>query len=306
MNFSPFSKFVIISVLLHILLLTALFFAIKNRKKAPETPMVARLITPGELKQLPIPKVLKPKPQRPKQKVFKEQKRQPPVRRMPLPRLTPEQLKDLRLHGGLTQGSPRIMKKAEKSKTPPSRKAGSLSARKGQGRRSPLAKSAPTAKGPGYLGKSSPNGNKNPGTRLVKPDLFDPGIIGQIASNDGHQKDNSSSKKGAITFDTHDMRYMGYMRLLRIKIESIWKYPDQAAERRLQGDLEISFTIHKDGSLSDVEVVRTSGYPILDEAAVQALREGIPYWPLPDAWHQKKLTIVGHFVYSLYGTPQVW
>lgn len=225
---------------------------------------------------------------------------------MPLPRLTPRELRNLRIHGGLTQHIPKPMKRMEKAQAPTAPNAGSAPARKGGGRKTPLAKSAPLAKGPGK-NFSATHGNRRPGTRLVKPDLFDPGVIGKVlAMNSSRRKMAQADKKGAITFDTSDAKYIGYMRLLRIEIESIWKYPRQAAYRGEQGDLEIRFTINKKGQLADVQVLRGSGYPLLDEAAVQALKNG-RYWPLPDSWHQTKLTIDGHFVYSLRGAAtQLW
>lgn len=270
--------------------------------------MVATLVTPQELKRLPPPPVAKPRP-----KIVKPRRQKSPASRiMHLPRLTREELKNMRIHGGLAQGSPRTTKKTVKNRSS-ARKPVSLAAKspirgeKGGGSKTPIEKNIPITKGPGYSGKKNPslNGNKKPGTRLVGPNLFDPGIMEQVAQNDLHRKKTGSTKNG-ITFDAADSKYFGYMRLLRIKIESIWKYPSQAQERRLQGDLEISFTINKDGTLAGVEVVRGSGYPILDEAAVQALRDGVPYWPLPTAWGKKSLTIDGHFRYSLYGGPQLW
>jgi protein TonB len=106
----------------------------------------------------------------------------------------------------------------------------------------------------------------------------------------------------SITFDAGEFKYEGYMMKLKARIEGIWRYPQDAARRGLYGDLYIRFTIKKNGRLADVELVRTSGHRSLDEAAMQALKEGEPYWPLPDEWGKDVLTITGHFVYSMYGT----
>ncbi|PKL52368.1 MAG: hypothetical protein CVV37_01730 [Nitrospira bacterium HGW-Nitrospira-1] len=57
----------------------------------------------------------------------------------------------------------------------------------------------------------------------------------------------------------------------------------------------------KNGKLGAVELVRTSGYKMLDAAAIKALKDGEQYWPLPEAWDMESYTILGHFVYSLYG-----
>ncbi|MDP2157623.1 MAG: TonB family protein, partial [Nitrospirota bacterium] len=147
---------------------------------------------------------------------------------------------------------------------------------------------------PGYL-KSS----KQPGRReaTTREKLFDRRIIGDTAL----KGEGGKTKKDALTFDTRDYRYAGYMKKLKEKIESTWKYPPEAAKKGLYGDLKISFTIKKDGRLGAVELVRTSGYKILDDAALKALRDGEPYWPIPDDWGMDSYTINGHFFYTMYG-----
>ncbi|MFN3739944.1 MAG: energy transducer TonB [Thermodesulfovibrionales bacterium] len=108
-------------------------------------------------------------------------------------------------------------------------------------------------------------------------------------------------KPPEITFDTKEFRYQGYMNRLKEKIESIWQYPLSAAQRGIYGDLYIRFSIKKDGSLGRVELVRTSGYRELDDAAMKALMDGAPYWPLPSEWNMDEFIIEGHFIYTLYG-----
>jgi protein TonB len=107
---------------------------------------------------------------------------------------------------------------------------------------------------------------------------------------------SAPTQKG-LTFDTSEFQYRGYMRLLREKIESIWKYPSEAAKRGISGDLYIRFEIKRDGTLADIELMRTSGYRDLDEAAIKALKDAQPYWPLPDGFEKETLEIKGHFIY---------
>jgi len=132
--------------------------------------------------------------------------------------------------------------------------------------------------------------------------LFDRNIIEETASNDSVKRGGGrrEKKEDAMSFDTEDYRYAGYMSNLRQKIESIWVYPPEAAAKGIYGDLKIRFTIKKDGRLGAVELVRTSGHKMLDDAAIKALKDGEPYWPLPDSWGRDSYTITGHFIY-LYG-----
>jgi protein TonB len=99
------------------------------------------------------------------------------------------------------------------------------------------------------------------------------------------------------SFDAPGFKHRGYMRLLKQKIERIWEYPDEMARRGVSGDLFITFVINKDGSLGDIRLVRTSGHRELDEAAIKALKDAEPFWPLPDNWEKDGFEINGHFIY---------
>jgi len=120
-------------------------------------------------------------------------------------------------------------------------------------------------------------------------------------SEEGKKSETGNGSDDAITFTTKEFKYYGYKTRLKEKIEGIWKYPREAAEKGIYGDLIIQFTILRDGTLGAVELQRTSGYKMLDDAAVQALRDAAPFWPLPKEWKEKTFTIRGHFIYTLGG-----
>jgi protein TonB len=136
---------------------------------------------------------------------------------------------------------------------------------------------------------------------LEKGNIFDSNVIGDIAKSDPGKAGRRKGKDRSITFDTDEYRYLGYMRKLKERIESIWRYPPEAKKRGIYADLRIRFTIKKNGLLGRVQLIRTSGYKMLDDAALQALKDGEPYWPLPDEWDMESYTIMGHFIYSPYG-----
>lgn len=169
--------------------------------------------------------------------------------------------------------------------------------------RAPQPPAATTEKpeGPGppdaTAGKPAPEPPEFPTPEEGVGRFLDRDVIQEFARKETDEKKES---KG-ITFDTEEFRYRSYMERLREKIEGIWVYPVWAAERGIYGDLVIRFVIRKDGSLGSVELLRTSGHTVLDEAALTALREGQPFWPLPEGWNQSSLTITGHFIYTLYG-----
>lgn len=130
--------------------------------------------------------------------------------------------------------------------------------------------------------------------------MFDQRVIGEIAKRRLETEERTKKEK-AFTFDTSEYRYLIYNQRLKQRIESIWVYPRDAAARGIYGDLVIRFTILKNGELGPIELVRTSGHKSLDDAAVKALRDGAPYWPLPKEWGMDAYTIEGLFIYTLYG-----
>ncbi len=122
--------------------------------------------------------------------------------------------------------------------------------------------------------------------------LFDRKTIEKYASKKNEDETN-------LKFDVSEFQHRGYMRMLKNKIEGIWKYPNEAARLRIAGDLYIRFSIKRDGSLGEIELLRTSGYKDLDAAALRALKNAEPYWPLPDSYKETELSITGHFIYII-------
>jgi len=115
------------------------------------------------------------------------------------------------------------------------------------------------------------------------------------------QTEKTSRDDETVTLDTDDLLYTSYLQGLRRRIELIWQYPEAARRDGIQGSLVMKFSIAKSGKLADVEMIKSSGYPMLDEAARKALIDASPFNPLPDNWKKDYFTITGTFMYRLYG-----
>ncbi len=86
---------------------------------------------------------------------------------------------------------------------------------------------------------------------------------------------------------------------MRKAIELVWNYPSEAAQRGMEGEVTVEFVIAKSGSVSRIKVLKSSGYKILDDAIVEALRLASPFAPLPDGFGKQKMLITGSFRYIL-------
>lgn len=58
-------------------------------------------------------------------------------------------------------------------------------------------------------------------------------------------------------------------------------FPQAAIDQRIFGSLRLSVLINDDGSVEKVEILKPSGFPILDQAALQTIRLAAPFEPFP-------------------------
>lgn len=84
-----------------------------------------------------------------------------------------------------------------------------------------------------------------------------------------------------------------YIEDWRIKVERVGNqyYPDIARQQKIYGKLQLSVSIKADGRLEDIEITRSSGFKILDAAALATVRRAAPYSPFP-ADIRKKADVV--------------
>lgn len=110
----------------------------------------------------------------------------------------------------------------------------------------------------------------------------------------------------AINLNTKNFKYVGYFAGIKEKIEWAWVYPQEAQMSGQQGTLTLTFTILRSGQLKEVKRVRGSGFPLLDNAAVQAVRDAAGFGPFPEEWPDEEITIVANFTYHLIGVKSVF
>jgi len=103
----------------------------------------------------------------------------------------------------------------------------------------------------------------------------------------------------SVTLDTNEFKFMSYNRWLKIKVESVLRYPELAAISGYQGTLYIKFDILRDGSISGLELLKSSGYKILDDEALRSIREAAPFQPLPPEWNMDRYSIRAAVIFYL-------
>lgn len=90
-------------------------------------------------------------------------------------------------------------------------------------------------------------------------------------------------KKKFISANTREYVYASYMRGWSDRVQRIGNlnYPDEARRRKLYGDLLLTVGLNRDGGISSITVIKSSGQPLLDAAAERIVRLAAPFPPLP-------------------------
>lgn len=67
----------------------------------------------------------------------------------------------------------------------------------------------------------------------------------------------------------------------RKKVERVGNlnYPEEAKRQKIHGSLRVLVTINRDGSVAELQVLESSGHPILDNAALRIVRLSAPFAP---------------------------
>ena len=83
---------------------------------------------------------------------------------------------------------------------------------------------------------------------------------------------------------TKEYRYALYVESWRQKVEKVGNlnYPEAAKNLKLYGQLQMTVSIRADGSIEALEINRSSGHKVLDEAAKHIVELGAPYARFPD------------------------
>ncbi|UHD18513.1 energy transducer TonB [Thiocapsa bogorovii] len=93
----------------------------------------------------------------------------------------------------------------------------------------------------------------------------------------------SRVRRKSVSASTREFRYASYLGAWARKVERIGNlnYPQAARDQRMFGSLILHVAVRSDGSVEQIRVVRSSGYDLLDEAAVRIVELAAPYAPFP-------------------------
>jgi TonB family protein len=81
--------------------------------------------------------------------------------------------------------------------------------------------------------------------------------------------------------------YRDYFKTIKEIIERNKEYPQIAKSRGLEGTVQMAFILHKNGSVGEIMVKRSSGEKTLDDGAILSIKKSSPFPPVPELLKSK-------------------
>jgi protein TonB len=272
------TKFIIISLVIHILFLYFIKLPSNNKTKTKE-PIYVDIIKKIPNKQV-LPRVL--------------EKQRQPLKNYPQPKkIIPDKF--------LQENTPKIPDISDSNKNEPEKKILSQDEQKHTlPKITPNESETETKKIEENLQpkKDIEAGNKQTEKPKISKDqlshILNPkDIIDDIAKKEQKKEDE-------VDFNRFEVKYTSYFYKFKQRLYNVWRYPSTSIMRGEQGTVRIKFSILKDGTITNINVIGSSGYSELDKAALDALKN-MGKVPLPDSFGINILNVDGYFIYSIGG-----
>ncbi|OJF94349.1 cell envelope integrity protein TolA [Pararhizobium antarcticum] len=104
---------------------------------------------------------------------------------------------------------------------------------------------------------------------------------GQVDGAETAKASTSQGKKGAFWQQSGNASVSNYKGKVRSKLARAFRYPSKARQG-VTGVPWVRFTISASGAVRGLTISKSSGSPILDEAALSAVNRAAPFPPIPE------------------------
>ncbi|MBI2002302.1 MAG: energy transducer TonB [candidate division NC10 bacterium] len=265
---STLSRSFTLSLLLHAGLLGLLFLAASRAPVFSDTPLRVRILAPpgGEPRAASRePQTASREPRAERRAPSGERREEPRVAARPTPQPAPPRPER-------TPEAPR----ETMALVPPEQSGLRLGGPTQAAPRLPAIKAEPPGSGP-------------------RPSLRD-----QIASlGSGLTGDAGELARQTVNLNSREDRFVDYLAQVKRRVERVWVYPEEALAHGVGGELLLVFTLNKGGTLTNIRLVQSSGFPILDEEALRAVKLAAPFDPFPSQMGDEPWNISASFHYNL-------
>ena len=114
--------------------------------------------------------------------------------------------------------------------------------------------------------------------------------------NFGNENGGQTQQDAQIQFDSKGVDFGWWLRRFVAQVKGNWFIPQAAM--MMKGRVVITLNIHRNGAITDVTVIQSSGIQSLDVAAVNALKSSNPTIALPPEYPENQVLFTVTFFYN--------
>lgn len=114
--------------------------------------------------------------------------------------------------------------------------------------------------------------------------------------NFDNQKGGNTDTDAAIQFDSKGVDFGSWLRRFEAQVRRNWFIPQSAM--MLQGHVVLTFYVHKNGAISDLQVLTPSNVTSFNSSSFNALKLSNPTIPLPPEYPDEKAFFTVTFLYN--------
>jgi protein TonB len=156
-----------------------------------------------------------------------------------------------------------------------------------------------------------PSGAMPPGEDLLRHRIEKSPGLAQLYPNSGNmarieesyrKKSEPDVEEGETRFlNTDDIQFGSFMRRFENAVYGVWHYPQEAANRGIEGETAVRITFNRKGVIEDHEILRSSGSEILDNEVIKTLNliGSGSVGPLPKGYKKDKFNVIAFFQYGI-------
>lgn len=262
---------IIVSLLLHVVALAAMYYLPQFRQKPPEEPVFLDLQEMQEIRP----------PVRPRQ----QETRRRSERRVRVPRETAPR--------GYSSRESRPSLAPEKPKREPSAAAAARPAMPQSSDR----KKSPVAPGSSAAGLLKPRSQA--ADQSLRAQLFPgAGRLEKLEENYRRKFEEDIAEGDTRFLNSDDIQFGSFLRRFESAVYGVWRYPQEAAMRGIEGIAPVKVTFNRRGEISGVQLLESSGARVLDEEVIRTLRAIGPVGGFPKGYDKDEFHLIAFFQYG--------
>lgn len=101
--------------------------------------------------------------------------------------------------------------------------------------------------------------------------------------------------------NTNDIQFGSFLRRFETAVYGVWHYPQAALVRGIEGTTPVRITFSRSGEITRVELLESSGSPILDDEVLRTLKQLGPIGSFPRGYTGEGFKLIAFFQYGIGG-----